>query len=240
MTSNLVVVDLYPSLLQPEGDRGNALVLAHRARQYGRGSNVVVVHPGDATPDADIVCIGGSEDVDLPIAAERLRASGDLARCVDAGAVVFGVGAGYVLLAQTFTDAAGRVHQGAGLLDVEMRDADEFVDGPVLTVPSVDLGLGPVTGYEYHRLIAARGQQAEPFLGLEVGRGDAGAAGARQGTVVGTWMHGPVLPRNPALADLLLRWAGVAVDPAGCPEDPIAASVAARRVVEARSIDGLE
>lgn len=234
MKDRIVVVDLYPSLLQPEGDRGNALVLAHRAQQYGVHAQVIVVHPGDDVPSADIVCIGGSADADLPIAAQRLRATGDLTRLVDLGAVVLGVGAGYVLLAHTFGDGAGGAHQGAGLLDVEMLDADAFVSGPVVTRPSPDQGLGQVTGYEYHGQVGQLGADAEPWLPLEIGRGDAGAAGASQGSVIGTWVHGPVLPRNPELADLLLRRADVAVDPAGCPEDLIAADVRGLRLAEAR------
>jgi CobQ-like glutamine amidotransferase family enzyme len=231
--SRLVVIDLYPSLLQPEGDRGNALVLAHRARQYGVDAEVVVVHPGDDVPAADIVCIGGSEDVDLTIAAKRLRESGHLTRLAASGAVVFGVGAGYVLLSRSFTDTSGVRHQGAGLLDVEMHDAGELIAGPVLTESSADLGHRPLTGYEYHGRVGTLGGDAAPWLRLEVGRGDAGAAGAWREGVIGTWIHGPVLPRNPGLADHLLRWADVAIDPGGCPEDQIAAAVAERRIAEA-------
>lgn len=234
MKNRLVVIDLYPSLLQPEGDRGNALVLAHRARQYGVEAEVVVVHPGDEVPTADIVCIGGSEDLDLTIAARRLHESGDLTRLAASGAVVLGVGAGYVLLSGSFADSSGALHQGAGLLDVEMRDAGELISGPVLTETSADLGRWPLTGYEYHRRVAALGGDATPWLSLEIGRGDAGAAGASQGKVIGTWIHGPVLPRNPGFADLLLSWADVPVDPGGCSEDAIAADVAGRRIAEAR------
>jgi len=235
--SHLVVLDLYPSLSQPEGDHGNALVLAHRARQYGVDSEVVVIHPGDAVPSAGIVCIGGSQDGDLTVAARLLRDSGDLRRLADAGAVVFGVGAGYVLLSRTFTDSSGDSHEGAGLLDVEMRDAGGLIAGPVVAEASVSLGLGPITGYEYHDRVGVLGPDAEPWLSLDVGQGDAGAvrtAGVRQDRVIGTWMHGPVLPRNPDLADLLLRWAGVAVNPDGCPEDQIAAVVRKQRIAEAR------
>ena len=234
MRRRLVVVDLYPSLLQPEGDRGNALVLAHRARQYGVDAEVVVVHPGDEVPTADIVCIGGSEDGDLPIAAKRLRETDDLTRLAASGAVVFGVGAGYVLLSRSFTDPSGVRHRGAGLLDVEMHDAGELIAGPVLTEASADLGHWPLTGYEYHFRVGALGGDATPWLSLEVGRGDAGAAGTWREGVIGTWIHGPVLPRNPGLADHLLRWAGVSVDPGGCPEDQMAAAVAEQRIVEAR------
>jgi lipid II isoglutaminyl synthase (glutamine-hydrolysing) len=230
----LVVVDLYPSLLQPEGDRGNAVVLAHRARCFGVEATATVVHPGDPLPAADIVCLGGSEDADLAVAADRLGSS-DLAGRVADGAVVFGVGAGYALLGRGLVAPDGARHQGLGLLDVTMNDSGDLVSGPVLTLPATELGLGSVSGYEYHRQVATRGPDAEPWLPLEVGRGDDGFAGSRRQSVVGCWMHGPVLPRNPDLADLLLRWAGVAVDPAGCPEDAIAADVRTRRAAEART-----
>lgn len=234
MKGKLVVLDLYPSLLQPEGDRGNPLVLAHRARRYGVDASVVAVHPGQPVPDADVVCLGGSEDGDLPRAAELLVRSGDLERLVAAGAVVLGVGAGYALLARQFVGLDGAPRAGAGVLDVVMRDSGGLITGPLLAHAVPDLGLPPVTGYEYHRQVASHGAAVESWLPLEVGTGDGGAGGARQGSVVGTWAHGPVLPRNPELADLLLRWAGVAVDPAGCPEDQIARDVRERRMSEAR------
>lgn len=250
MKQTLLVVDLYPSLLQPEGDRGNALVLAHRARTYGVDAAAVVVHPGDPVPAADIVCLGGSEDADLAVAAERVRASAELSARVADGAVVFGVGAGYALLGHELVApggsphaGAGVPHAGAGVLDVVLRDRGALASGPLVARPQPALGLGAVSGYEHHRQVAARGPDAEGFLPLEVGRGDGGGdgqggggwAGSRQGSVVGSWLHGPVLPRNPDLADLLLRWTGVAVDPAGCPEDAIAAAVRARRLAEARA-----
>ncbi len=234
MKGQLVVVDLYPSLLQPEGDRGNAVLLAHRARCFGVEATATVVHPGDPLPPADIVCLGGSEDADLAVAADRLRACG-LVELVTDGAVVFGVGGGYALLGHELVAADGSRHEGLGLLDVVMSDTGALVSGPVLTLPAPELGLGQVSGYEYHRQVATRGAGVDAWLPLEIGHGDHGFAGSRHQSVVGCWMHGPVLPRNPDLADLLLRWAGVAVDPAGCPEDAIAAHVRSRRAAEARA-----
>ena len=105
--SALLIVDLFPSLLQPEGDRGNAVVLAHRARRYGVEATSVVVHPGEEAPPGDIFVIGGSADLDLSACAERLRSSGVLLDAVERGAVVFGVGAGYALLAHSFVDPSG-------------------------------------------------------------------------------------------------------------------------------------
>lgn len=235
MKGSLVVVDLFPSLLQPEGDAGNALVLVHRAGSYGLDASLQVVHPGDRLPDADIVCLGGSEDADLGLAAERLRTVASLPSRVADGAVVFGVGAGYAVLGHELVAPDGSRHSGAGVLDATFGDSGALVAGPVVAHPHPEQGLGPVSGYEYHRQTATLGVDAEPWLRLEVGRGDGGWAGSRQGTAVGSWLHGPVLPRNPDLADLLLRWAGVAVDPAGCPEDSIAAAVRTTRLAEARA-----
>ncbi len=141
MKGQLVVVDLYPSLLQPEGDRGNAVLLAHRARCFGVEATATVVHPGDPLPPADIVCLGGSEDADLAVAADRLRACG-LVELVTDGAVVFGVGGGYALLGHELVAADGSRHEGLGLLDVVMSDTGALVSGPVLTLPAPELGPG--------------------------------------------------------------------------------------------------
>jgi CobQ-like glutamine amidotransferase family enzyme len=241
------IVDLYPSLLQPEGDRGNPLVLAHRAQQYGVEAKVVTVEPGDHLPgDADIICLAGSDDIDLPVAAERLRADGALAAAASHGAVIFGVGAGFALLANSFFDVDGVEQEGVGLLDVEMRDTERLIAGPVVSAARPDLGLPELSGYEYHRNTAIRGDGVQPWLQLTVGIGDGPRTngvksskpwdGAWSGRVLGTWWHGPVLPRNPELADLLLRWAGVAVDPSGCAEDGIAQRVRGRRIAEARGL----
>lgn len=240
----VLVVDVYPSLLQPEGDHGNVVALAHRARRRGLAVDVLVVHPGDDLPPADVYCLGGSEDEDAGECARLLASEGRLARAVDQGAVVLGVGAGFAVLARTFVDVAGRQRPGAGLLDAQLTAAD-LVSGPMVTRPSPGLGLPVLSGYEYHRGRATLGPAAVPLAALEVGVGNGAPGrsagdGAVQGRVVGTWLHGPVLPRNPALADLLLGWVvgEHRLGPPPADDDALAASVRERRVAEARRPTG--
>jgi CobQ-like glutamine amidotransferase family enzyme len=235
--SALLIVDLFPSLLQPEGDRGNAVVLAHRARRYGVDATSVVVHPGDDAPPGDIFVIGGSADLDLSACAERLRSSGVLRDAVERGAVVFGVGAGFALLARSFVDPSGLVCLGAGVLDVVIEPG-ELASGPVVTRPSTTFALPAMSGYELHTGRAVRAAGVNPLVDLEIGVGDgpAGAAtdGAVSGKVIGTWLHGPVLPRNRALADLLLGWAAPRLAPVELAEDSLADAIGAKRIAEAR------
>jgi len=235
----MLVVDLYPSLLQPEGDHGNVVALAHRARRRGLPAEVLVVHPGDHLPAADVYCLGGSEDEDAAMCARLLASEGQLARAVERGAVVLGVGAGLAVLARSFVDVRGARRQGAGLLDAELSLAD-LASGPLVTRPNVALGLPALSGYEYHRGRLTLGPAAVALadLAVGVGNGEPGrpaADGAVQGRVVGSWLHGPVLPRNPALADLLLGWAAgdrpMAPPPAD--DDALAAAVRQRRIAEA-------
>jgi lipid II isoglutaminyl synthase (glutamine-hydrolysing) len=233
----LTIVELFPSLLQPEGDHGNAVVLAYRARARGVTTDLLVVHPGDDVPDdASMYLLGGSEDVDVPECARRLRDGGELARAVSAGAAVLGVGAGFEVLARRFDDLDGHAHEGVGLLDVEMTRSS-LASGSVVTEPSLTWGLPALSGYEYHVNDALLGPEVSPLAALEVGVGNGPGGegrhdGAVSGRVVGTWLHGPVLPRNPALADLLLGLVGVRPTPL---DDRLADRVRAVRIREARA-----
>lgn len=240
--AELLVVDLFPSLLQPEGDHGNAVALAARARGYGAAARCVTVHPGQEVPAADVYLLGGSEDLDLVACAAALRDSGALTRAVAAGAAVLGVGAGFTVLGREFEDATGGRHPGAGLLDVEVT-WNALADGPVITRPNENLGLPALSGYEFHRGRARRGPRAKPFAAVEVGVGDGPASaatdGAVEGQVIGTWLHGPLLPRNPAVADLLIRWVRPSLlDGSGLEgppiDDALADAVRATRMAQAR------
>jgi len=237
----LILVELYPGAMFPQGDGGNLLALAWRCRRRGIDTTVRQVALGEPVPTADLYVIGGAEDEDEPIIAQRLRADGTLARSVADGAVVFGVGAGYQILGESFEDLNGTLVPGVGLLAVRMRRG-VFVDRRVVTRPNAALGLPAMSGYESHRGRALLGRGVAPLAELEIGTGNGGNApkgratdGAVQGHVVGTWLHGPVLPRNPELADLLLDWAaGQDLEPLGERESRFADLVRSERFAEAR------
>lgn len=241
------VVELFPGAMFPQGDGGNVLALAWRARRRGLDVTVGAVALGEPVPAGGpgwIYAIGGGEDEDAPFLAQRLAEEGTLERSVRDGAVVFGSGAGYELLGESFEDPDRGVVPGAGLLDARFTPGP-FVDRRVVTRPNASLALPALSGYESHRGRASLGPAAQPLAELEVGTGNGGEPavdGAVQalgdGHVAGTWLHGPVLPRNPELADLVLAWAlGVpreALEPLGDRESRFAELVRQERIAEAR------
>ncbi len=206
MADALTIVHVYPDLLGTYGDRGNVLALVHRARARGIPSEVVDVELDEALPTSgDIYVLGGGEDSAQVLAARSLFAD-DAAASVLLGAPTLAVCAGLQLLSRTFLDAGGEPRPGLGLLDVDCDRLPGRAVGEVVSEP-VDLPEVPtLTGYENHRGGARLGPEARPLgrLVAGVGNGDALTEGAAQGSVVATYLHGPVLVRNPGLADLLL------------------------------------
>ncbi|MFS8499720.1 MAG: glutamine amidotransferase [Micromonosporaceae bacterium] len=200
------IVWLYPDLMSTYGDRGNLLVLAWRARARGIPVETHEVRSGDAVPaHADIYLLGGGEDGPQALAARRLAADGTLSRVVDTGSVVFAVCAGYQVLGESFY-AKGEKYAGLGLLDVWSDRGPTRAVGELVAVVDPQLGLPTLTGFENHGGRTHLGPQANPLARVTTGVGNDGVTeGAYQGTVFGTYCHGPALARNPALADLLLR-----------------------------------
>lgn len=213
MTAPLRIAVVYPDLLGTYGDGGNGLILARRAER--RGFEVVLTQaPSHAMlPEADIYCLGGGEDGPQVRAARSLVDDATLARRAAAGAVVLAVCAGYQIVGKTFPGADGSPHAGVGLLDIETakgtgpRAVGEVVGEPGEDVPG---SLPTLTGFENHGGVTTLGTGVTPLARVihGMGNGDgSGTEGAVSGRVIGTYLHGPVLARNPGLADLLLGWA---------------------------------
>jgi CobQ-like glutamine amidotransferase family enzyme len=208
--SSLTVALLFPDLLGTYGDSGNAAILAQRLRWRGFDADVVVIRSGDAVPElCELYVVGGGEDLPQALAARQL-ASGSLARAVDGGAAVLAVCAGLQILGTSFVGPDGVETDGLGLLDCATRREDRpRAIGEVVVEPAPDLGLPILTGYENHAGVTAIGPGSAPLGRVKVGVGNgdgSGTDGVRRGRILGTYLHGPVLARNPALADLLLGW----------------------------------
>ncbi|MFC4060432.1 type 1 glutamine amidotransferase [Planomonospora corallina] len=216
--SALRIVWIYPDLLSTYGDQGNVLVLEQRARRRGASVETVHVRSSDPVPDSgDIYLIGGGEDRPQILAAERLRRDGGLHRAVARGAALFAVCAGYQIMGTTFGGEEGQPVEGVGLLDIASGRGTHRAVGEL--VAEVDPALGAVptlTGFENHMGVTRLGQGVRPLSRTVVGTGNGdGTEGCYAGKIVGTYLHGPALARNPALADLLLFWA------TGTPPTPI-------------------
>jgi lipid II isoglutaminyl synthase (glutamine-hydrolysing) len=201
------VVLVYPQLLGLYGDRGNALALKHRAAVRDIGVRIIEVQPGEDVPSvADIYLLGGGEDGSMLAAADLLKGDRGLVSALRRGAACLAVCAGLQLLAREFAGPDGAIRPGLGVLDVRCRRlTGQRAVGEVVAEP-LRLVDEPLSGYENHQGDALLGPAASA-LGLVrhgVGNGHDRLEGAVQGAVVATYLHGPVLVRNPSLADHLL------------------------------------
>lgn len=213
--STVRIVSLYPDLLGTYGDGGNAIVLSRRLSWRGIDVEHLVVDAGAPVPDsADLYLVGGGEDGPQVQATRELANSGALHRAVDRGAVVLAVCAGMQILGHRFPDATGATREGLGLLDCETVRVDRPRAVGELLTTTARLGsddaaveLGQLTGFENHAGRTIPGPTARTLAAVEEGEGNGnGTEGVVCGTVVGTYLHGPALARNPRLADALLSW----------------------------------
>ena len=212
---------VYPDLLSTYGDRGNLLVLERRARLRGLDVEAVMVNADQPVPrQADIYLMGGGEDLPQILAARRLRADGGLAAAAQGGAVVFAVCAGYQLLGTEFGGEDGQPVPGLEIIDIRSGRGQRRGVGEILADVAPGLGVPRLTGFENHQGVTQRGPGVAPLGSVVtgVGNGD-GTEGAYAGRVLGTYLHGPVLVRNPGLADLLLTWAAGQLPPLAADEE---------------------
>jgi CobQ-like glutamine amidotransferase family enzyme len=213
---------VFPDLLGTYGDGGNGLILTRRAEWRGHAAELLQAPSDHPLPEADIYCIGGGEDGPQVRAARTLLDDRTLIRRVGEGAVVLAVCAGFQVVGRRFPGADGETHDGVGLLDIETaKGTGPRAVGEVVSEAATDRGapaLPTLTGFENHGGRTTLGEGVVPLARVTTGVGNGGGdgtEGAVSGRVVGTYLHGPVLARNPALADLLLGWAlgGVALGP---------------------------
>jgi len=234
---------LYPDLLNLYGDRGNITTLRQRAQWRGLTVRLVEARLGEAIdPQAhDLFFIGGGEDRQQRLAAPDLcRVKGGALRAAaEAGAAVLGVCGGYQLLGHYYRPADGPDLQGLGLLDLQTvhpgPGTRRLIGNIVIREASAGVRL---VGFENHGGRTHLGPQARPIGTVVAGFGNNGedhSEGAVWRAVYGTYLHGPLLPKNPWLADRLItlalrrRYGEVALEPLPDLEEQRAADAAAAR-----------
>jgi CobQ-like glutamine amidotransferase family enzyme len=236
--ATLRVCALYPDLMNIYADRGNLLMLERRCAWRGIGFEVTDVGLGDALdPDAhDLFYLGGGQDRDqLLVAGDLVQTKRDaLHDAAGRGAIVLGVCGGYQLLGQAYVLGETEV-AGVGLLDVRtIRGDGPRLIGNVAIDVALD-GAAPrvLAGFENHGGRTYLGGGAEPLGRVLRGYGNdgrSGVEGARRGAVIGTYLHGPLLPKNAWFADWLIGTA-LGLDELAPLDDALedAAHAAARR-----------
>jgi len=201
------IAALLPDVLGAYTDAGNVTVLAERLRRRGMPVEIRTVTADCVPPtDCDLYVLGGGEDEALAFAADWLRRHRPLCATLEERATTLVICAGLQVLGRWMQDDAGHRHPGAGLLDLSTAPGRRRAVGEVVTRCAIH-GVGTLTGFENHRGVTTLGSGLLPLgnvvRGTGNGAGDHGD-GVLTRSVIGTYLHGPVLARNPALADALL------------------------------------
>ena len=235
--SALRVCSLYPELMNIYADRGNIAVLRARCEWRGIGFEhgaASMREPVD--PDAwDLLYMGGGQDRDqAAVAVDMVETKRDaLHAAAERGAVVLAVCGGYQLLGHSYAMGDEEL-PGVGLVDLRtVREPGPRLIGNCAI--EADLGTGPrvIAGFENHGGRTYLGEGEQPLGRVLKGHGNDGKdgfEGVRKGNVIGTYLHGPLLPKNVWLADRLIELAlGIELDP--LPGDSLedAAHMSARR-----------
>ncbi len=205
----LHVVHIYPNEMNTYGDRGNLLVLEKRAQWHGLEPVIHYYSAGDLFPkEVDIVLGGGGQDsAQSDIQKDILRIGNKLHTLVDAGVPMLMVCGTYQLFGNRFLTVDGKEIKGIGVFDVETIGGAKRLIGNIAVETEE---FGTLYGFENHSGQTRLGQD-QPELGkVARGNGNNGedkTEGARTRNAIGTYMHGPLLPNNPQLADGLIRLA---------------------------------
>lgn len=203
---------LYPGLMNIYADRGNIAVLRERLAWRGMALEVTEVGLGEpVTGTHDLYYLGGGQDRDQNLVAEDLVAKGDSLRAAaEAGAAQLYVCGGIQLAGHSYVTADGTRLPGLEILDLTTEAGDSRLIGDLVIEATIDGQTRQVVGYENHVGRTRLGRGCTPLGRVTSGHGNDGQSGyegAMTNRVIGTYLHGPLLPKNPWLADTLLTWA---------------------------------
>lgn len=204
----LTIVHLFPELLNLYGDGGNVIALTRRLQWRGLPVEVREIGMGDAMDfsQADIVFIGGGADREQMIVKDAMVArKSELSAYVADGGVLLAVCGGYQFLGHSYA-MDDVVVEGLGVIDMEtVRGEGRLIGNAVIQSDICD---APIVGFENHGGRTTLGSDAKPLgrvLGKTFGNnGEDGFEGVHQGNLIGTYLHGPLLPKNPQVADYLI------------------------------------
>ena len=210
----IVVGHLYPDYLNIYADRGNIAVLARRAAWRGHELEVRTVSVGEPVQpgEHDLLYVGGGQDREQELVAEDLVAKADgVLAAVAGGAALLAVCGGYQLMGRSYRDLNGVDLPGVGLFPLETVAGDARMIGDVLLECELEPGLlRTLAGFENHAGRTRLDPGADALGRVVAGfgnDGESGYEGCRVGRAAGTYLHGPLLPRNPWFADWILTQA---------------------------------
>jgi len=205
------IYHLYPAHLNLYGDRGNILAFCRRADWHGIDFEVVPVEPGGEIDFArcDLLYMGGGQDSDQKMVADDLKTrQSDMSRAVEAGMTIFAVCGSYQLLGQYYTTSSGEKIGGLEIVDFYTEAGPKRLIGNAVIKCSLWDPPRTLVGFENHAGKTYLGAGLEPLGEVKIGHGNNGndkTEGAVYKNVIGTYLHGSLLPKNPWLTDYLLN-----------------------------------
>ncbi len=205
----ITLLQLYPRDMNIYGDWGNTLVLKKRLEWHGYNVTLLEYNPGDIFPkEVDLIVGGGGQDSGQSKIGEDLLAIGPtLTKLANDGVPMLMICGLYQQFGHFFKTKDGHIIKGIGILDIETVGGDERMIGNIVTSNDE---FGMLIGYENHSGQTTLGPDALPLGTVIRGAGNNGkdeTEGARYKNVIGTYMHGSILPKNPKLADWLIEQA---------------------------------
>ena len=226
--SELRLLALYPEQMNIYADRGNILFLERRCEWRGIGFYYAASGPGEEFDPAghDLIYIGGGQDRDqLLVAADMVATKRDaIAAAIDDDAALLAVCGGYQLLGHSY-ELGGETIEGLGLADLRtVREPGPRLIGNVAIEVELGGSRRVLAGFENHGGRTYLGPEAEPLGRVLHGFGNNGGdeyEGVRRRNMIGTYLHGPLLPKNAWLADLLIKLALARRDVSSPPLQPL-------------------
>jgi CobQ-like glutamine amidotransferase family enzyme len=204
---SITLLQLYPRDMNIYGDWGNTLVLKRRLEWHGYTVNLTEYNPGDTFPmDVDLIVGGGGQDSGQDIIQTDLLAIGpQLRELAEKDVPMLMICGLFQLFGKFFKTQDGHMIQGIGLLDLETHAGPERLTGNIITKSEA---FGEIIGYENHSGQTFLGKSVSPLGNVVKGAGNNGqddSEGARYRNIIATYLHGSLLPKNPAIADFLIE-----------------------------------
>jgi CobQ-like glutamine amidotransferase family enzyme len=209
MSKMLRIVQLYPQDMNIYGDWGNVLTLQRRAQWHGYEVELIEYNPGDVFPDnIDILIGGGGQDSGQTVIQDDLqKIASHLNTLAENGTPMLVICGLYQLFGKFFRTKDGITIPGVGIFDSETHGGPERLIGNIVTESTE---FGQIIGYENHSGLTYLGKSAQPLGKVIRGAGNNSqdeTEGARVHNVIGSYLHGSLLPKNPRIADWLIEQA---------------------------------
>ena len=209
MSQSITLLHLYARDMNIYGDHGNVLTIQRRLQWHGYDATIIDYNPGDPFPsDVDIVIGGGGQDSGQDVIMKDLISIGPkLQQLANDDVPMLMVCGLYQLFGKFFKTRDGHIIKGIGLLDAQTYAGPERLIGNIVTESAE---FGEIIGYENHSGKTYLGNDVDPLGEVRRGAGnnnEDGTEGARYRNVIGTYLHGSLLPKNPAIADFLIEQA---------------------------------